>query len=160
MIRLREWDYMNGEFSYGQRLGVGDIFQDENLSEYQRLKAAWKELYGWSLRLMLPFMRARRVKRMLDGIKYWADVESKTLNFEPDDDAKKAGIALLSEEVGTLGTVKALAEKFKCDPDVILGWQWGMTPHSELKKFSTFFMSKLSCRVCLVLPTFSLKSCL
>lgn len=138
MIRLREWDYMNGEFSYGQRLGVGDIFQDENLSEYQRLKAAWKELYGWSLRLMLPFMRARRVKRMLDGIKYWADVESKTLNFEPDDDAKKAGIALLSEEVGTLGTVKALAEKFKCDPDVILGWQWGKVYgilYTDLKEY-------------------------
>ena len=34
------------------------------------------------------------------------------------------GIAQMFAEVGHMGTVKAMAEKFSMDPDAVLRWEW------------------------------------
>ena len=124
-MRIREWKYNDGEFSYGQRIAIGEILQNEDKTWYQRIKECWKELYGWNVRLLIPILRVKMLDRMTEGIRYWVDVEEKTLKYEPTAEENKAGLAKLNAEVGHLGTVKALAEKFGVDPDIILGWQWG-----------------------------------
>ena len=45
-------DIEGGEFTYGNRIALGAILSDESRSEYQRLKAAFRELYGYSCRLL------------------------------------------------------------------------------------------------------------
>ena len=89
-MRLTEYNYREGTFSYGARIGVGMILQDESLSEYQRLKGCWKELYGWNARLMPPRMRHRRFRRMLEGIEYWVELESQTLKYDPTPEQERA----------------------------------------------------------------------
>ncbi len=136
-MRLREWNYKDGEFSYGQRIAIGDILTDEGRTWYQRLKACWRELYGWNARLMPARMRVRRFGRLTEGLRYWVELEERTLNYKPTDQEQKAGLMRLNEEVGHMGTIKALAEKFGTDPDVILGWQWGKVYgilHADLKE--------------------------
>lgn len=124
-MRLREWKYEDGEFTYSQRIELGQVFQDDNLSGYGKLKQAWKVLYGWSPRWMNPWRRYKAFDRMLEGLKYWIDRERNTLHYEPTAEEHRAGLLNLSREVGELGTVKALAEKFGVDPDIILTWKWG-----------------------------------
>lgn len=136
-MRLREWNYKEGEFSYGQRISIGDILTNQDSTWYQRLKECWKELYGWSARLMPPRIRVRFFERMMDGIRYWVELEENTLKYNPTDQEQQAGLMRLNEEVGHMGTIKALAEKFGTDPDIILSWQWGKVYgilHADLKE--------------------------
>lgn len=123
-MRLREWTYEDGLFSYGQRIAAGDILSDDSRSEYMRLKDCWRELYGWNARLMPPRMRARRFARMMKGLRHWFDLEAQTLRFTPSASQERAGIAQMFAEVGHMGTVKAMAEKFSMDPDAVLRWEW------------------------------------
>lgn len=137
-MRLREFKYEEGTFTYGQRIGIGEILRNEDASEYQRLKDCWKELYGWSPRLMPRRMRKRRFDRMIDGIRYWVDLEAETLKYDPTPDQERAGIKNMFAQVGHMGTVKALAEKFGKDPDVILSWEWAKVYgilHADLKEY-------------------------
>lgn len=124
-MRIREWKYKDGEFSYGQRIAIGEILTQEDQSWYKRLKACWKELYGWNVRLLIPVLRVRALDRMTEGIRYWVELEEQTLKYDPTADEKRAGLMQLNQQVGHLGTIKALAEKFGKDPDDILKWQWG-----------------------------------
>ena len=68
---------------------------------------------------MNPWRRYKAFDRMLEGLKYWIDKERNTLHYEPTAEEHRAGLLNLSREVGELGTVKALAEKFGVDPDII-----------------------------------------
>ena len=122
-MRLREWKYEDGLFSYGQRISVGLIFGGEG-SYYSKMKEAWRELYGWSARLMPPRMRARRFARMVEGLSWWVDQEQRELKYTPTAEEEMAGLSRLNSEVGAMGTVNALAEKFGIDPDTVLRWEW------------------------------------
>lgn len=124
-MRLREWKYEDGEFTYAQRIELSEVFKDDSRNEYQKLKAAWKVLYGWSARWMNPWRRCRAFERMLTGLKFWIDTERENLKYEPTPQENRAGLLRLTEQVGEMGTIKALAEKFGVDPDVILTWHWG-----------------------------------
>lgn len=124
-MRLREWKYEEGEFTYAQRIELGEVFQNDSLSDYRKMKAAWKVLYGWNARWMNPWRRKKAFERMLEGLKYWINLERENLKYDPTPEEQRAGLLRLSEQVGEMGTIKALAEKFGIDPDVILTWHWG-----------------------------------
>ncbi len=123
-MRLREWKYEDGEFTYAQRIELAEVFKNDSLSEYQKMKAAWRVLYGWSARWMNPWRRVKAFGRMLNGLQFWVKLERENLKYEPTPDELRAGLQRLSEQVGEMGTIKALAEKFGVDPDVILTWHW------------------------------------
>ena len=123
-MRFKEWIYNAGMFSYGQRIEVGQVFDNDELSAYEKMKQAWRVLYGWNGRLMPPRLRVKMFNRMLDGLKYWADLEKAELHYTPTAEEERAGLARLNSEVGAMGTVNALAQKFGKDPDEILRWEW------------------------------------
>ena len=136
-MRLRDWNYKEGEFTYGQRIEIGEILTDQERTWYLRLKACWRVLYGWNARLMPPRMRIRRFDRMAEGIRYWVELEERTLKYSASLSERRAGLTQLNAEVGHMGTIKALAEKFGIDPDIILSWQWGKVYgilHADLKE--------------------------
>lgn len=123
-MRLREWKYEDGEFTYAQRIELAEVLKNDSLSEYQKMKAAWRVLYGWSARWMNPWRRVKAFGRMLNGLQFWVKLERENLKYEPTPEELRAGLQRLSEQVGEMGTIKALAEKFGVDPDVILTWHW------------------------------------
>ena len=137
-MRLREWIYEEGGFSYGQRIEVGMVLSDESLTEYRRLIAAWRVLYGWPARLMPPRIRVRRLARMVAGIQHWFNLEAQELKYIPTVEEERAGLKSLTAEVGVMGTVNALAQKFGMDPDAVLRWEYAKVYgilRSDLKEF-------------------------
>lgn len=123
-MRLRRYDMSEGDFSYGARIALGDIFADESRSEYQRAKAAWRELYGWSPRVMPPLMRARAFKRMVEGFAEWVRREQEMLSYTPTADEVAAGYEAYCKRIGASGTIYALAKAFGVDPDEVLRWKY------------------------------------
>ena len=92
MIRLREWNYVEGEFTYGQRIAIGQIFTDESRSEYERMRDAYKELYGYPVRLLPPRVRVKRLDNMLAGLQQLVDMERVMLDYKPTSEEEGAGI--------------------------------------------------------------------
>lgn len=124
-MRLREWNYTEGDFTYGQRIAVGQIFTDTSRSEYRRMSDAWRELYGWSARLMPPRIRVRRFDRMLDGLRDLVNLEQQLLDYKPTAEEERAGIKDYAQRVGDMGTLKAIAKAYSQDPDSVLKWKYG-----------------------------------
>lgn len=125
-MRLREYNYREGEFTYGARIAVGEIWQREGLREYERLKLAWREMYGYDAKLLWPLgVRVRRLIRLREGLEYWFRLEADTLKAEPTAEQLRAGIRELGEKIGEMGTIKALAKDYHVDPDEVLQWPWG-----------------------------------
>lgn len=129
MIRIGKYvighlDIAGGAFTYGQRIALGDIFRNDNLSAYYKMKAAFIELYGWSPRLLPVGRRVKALRRVVDEFKGWLDREQQLLNYEPEPDQVTAGIKELAKKVGDMGTVKALAKAYSQDPDAILQWEY------------------------------------
>lgn len=124
-MRFREWNYVEADFTYGQRIAIGQIFTDESRSEYQRMADAWKELYGWPCRLMPPKMRHKRLNRMLEGLQKLIDLEQMMLDYKPTAEEERAGIKDYAKRVGDMGTLKALAKAYAQDPDKVLEWKYG-----------------------------------
>ena len=80
-MRVREYDMAAGEFPYGERIALGEIFARADLSDYGKMKAAWHELYGWSARLLPPLARARAFTRLVEGLNGWVEREQQMLSF-------------------------------------------------------------------------------
>lgn len=125
MIRLREWNYVEGEFSYGQRISVGQIFTDEGRNEYKRMRDAYRELYGYPVRLLPPHWRVRRLDRMLAGLQKLVELERVLLDYKPSAEEERAGIKDYAKRIGDMGTLKALAKAYAQDPDEVLKWKYG-----------------------------------
>ena len=125
MIRLREWNYVEGEFTYGQRIAIGQIFTDESRSEYERMRDAYKELYGYPVRLLPPRVRVKRLDNMVAGLQQLVDLERVMLDYKPTSEEERAGIKDYAQRVGDMGTLKALAKAYAQDPDVVLTWKYG-----------------------------------
>lgn len=123
-IVIGRLDIAGGEFTYGQRIALGEILGDETRSEYQRLKDAFRELYGYSCRLLLPGRRVQAFARIVAGISEWVEKEQKLLCYEPTAAELAAGIRELSRRVGDLSTIKALAKAYSHDPDEVLCWDY------------------------------------
>lgn len=113
-----------GAFTYGNRIALGMIFNDTKQSEYKQLKAAHKELYGYSCRWLLPRPRYKRLMAIAEGLGQWCKIEQQELQYTPSADEIAAGIEDLQKKIGHLSTVGALAEKFSKDPDEILRWSY------------------------------------
>lgn len=124
-IRLHRIDFESGAFTYGNRIALGDIFGNTEKTEYMRMKDAFRELYGFSARLLPIRWRIRAFRRIAEGLKQWIDKEQQMLQYTPSSDELAAGVKELGEKVGNMSTIKALAKAYSKDPDEILGWEYG-----------------------------------
>ena len=129
MIRIGKYvlghlDIEAGDFTYGNRIVLGDIFRDDKRSDYQKMRDAFIELYGWPPRLLPVGRRVKALRRMVAEFKLWLDKEQQLLAFDPEPDQLAAGIKELARKVGDMGTVKALAKAYGQDPDTVLKWDY------------------------------------
>lgn len=122
-----------GEFTYGNRIVLGQIFGSEcecegavaeNAHYLEQLRASHKEIYGYSARWLPVRKRLRRYREIVEGLTAWVKLEQIELHQEPTNEELSAGVKAYSEKVGDTATVLALADQFKCDPDTIRGWKY------------------------------------
>lgn len=123
-IVLGSVNMQEGAFTYGNRIALGDIFQDGDSTEYQKLKKAFKEIYGYSCRLLPIRKRVRVLNGIVSGLHEWVKREQELLNYEPSSDELAAGIREYSKKVGSFATIQSIAVKFGTDPDEVLKWEY------------------------------------
>lgn len=123
-IVIGRLDLRGGHFTYGNRIAIGMIFADAKASEYQKLKAAHKELYGYSCRWLPMTQRRKRLDEIVQAMIYWVEQEKTALDYTPTAEEQAAGIAQFNSEVGPMGTIKALAKAYSQDPDDVLKWDY------------------------------------
>lgn len=118
-------DIAGGRFTYGNRIAVGIIFSNDELTDYKKLKALYNELYGYSADWLPRSKRFKVLDRLAEGMADWVKKEQAMLHYEPKDEEKRAGIDDYSKKVGDFATIKALAKEYAQDPDTILKWDYG-----------------------------------
>lgn len=141
-ILLHRIDFESKDFTYGNRIALGDVFAKEGVSEYQQMKAAFRELYGFSARLLPLGWRVKAFRHIVEGLKSWIEKEQQLLQYTPSSDELAAGVKELGEKVGNMSTIKALAKAYSKDPDEILRWDYSkvfgiLYTDLEERKFET-----------------------
>lgn len=116
-----DWD---SDFTYGHRVEFESIFSAEDTSEYRKMCLAFKAMYGFTHRLLPMRLRAKVFDKLIRGFKGWIDKEQQMLDYSPTEEEKRAGIKELSEKVGQMSTIKALAKAYSADPDEVLEWPY------------------------------------
>lgn len=111
-------------FSYGNRIALGIIFGNTEISEYQRMKKAFREVYGYSCRLVPIRLRIKMLHKLIKEFAKICENEQELLKHTPSTDELAAGVLELSKRVGYISTYKALAKDFGKDPDEILKWPY------------------------------------
>lgn len=121
---IQRIDIQGGQMTFGQRIELGRIITEKELTDIDKMKEGMKCLgVKWSLRNTSEIVEYWY--EVLMGIKYWIEREQTELKYEPSDEEKAAGIAQLSLAVGEMATITALAKDYSKDPDEILEWKYG-----------------------------------
>lgn len=123
-IVLHKINFEGSDFTYGSRIALGDIFGASGVTEYGMLKNAFRELYGFSARLLPVRWRVKAFNHIIAGLTSWIEKEQKMLQYTPSSDELAAGVKELGEKVGNMATIKALAKAYSKDPDEILEWDY------------------------------------
>ncbi len=117
-------DLKGGFFTYGNRIALATIFADVSLTDYQKMKAAHRELYGYSCRWLPVRARTRRLDSIVEAMLYWIERERIAFDYTPTVEEQTAGIEQFNAEVGCFATIKALAKAYSKDPDEVLMWDY------------------------------------
>lgn len=121
---IQRIDIKGGQMTFGQRIELGRIITDKELTDLDKMKEGMQCLdVKWSLRNTSEIVEYWY--EVLMGIKYWIEREQAELKYEPSAEEKAAGIAQLSLVVGEMATITALAKDYSKDPDEILEWKYG-----------------------------------
>lgn len=121
---IQRIDIKGGQMTFGQRIELGRIITDKELTGIDKMKEGMQCLgVKWSLRNTPEIVEFWY--EVLLGIKYWIEREQTELKYEPSAEEKAAGIAQFSLLVGEMSTITALAKDYSKDPDEILEWKYG-----------------------------------
>lgn len=117
-------DFDKGKFTFGHRIELGTIMQDENTSEVEKFELIIRCLHGFTPKPkqyedLIPYFND-----ICNGLKKWAEMEAQMLNNEPTDEELQAGVKEFMRKVGEFGTVKSIAKAYSKDPDEVLNWEY------------------------------------
>ena len=101
---IQRIDIKGGQMTFGQRIELGRIITDKELTDIDKMKEGMQCLdVKWSLRNTSEIVEYWY--EVLLGIKYWIEREQTELKYE--------------------STITALAKDYSKDPDEILEWKYG-----------------------------------
>ena len=121
---MKKVDIKGGQMTFGQRIELGRIVSDKDLSEYKKFRACMVCLDPkWTVRDMPRSMKYWEA--VLEGISYWVQREAVELKYNPTPEELAAGIEAFTLHTGEMTTIMAIAEQFNTDPDIILEWKYG-----------------------------------
>ena len=124
-LKFGRLDLDGKDMTYGNRIALADIFSpSQGKTEYRQFCEAFKELHGYSARLVPLPLRVKRIYEITEGLRSWIEKEQQMLKYTPSSDEIAAGIEELGKKVGSMSTIKALAKAYGKDPDEILQWQY------------------------------------
>lgn len=118
-------DIKGGKLTFAQRIELGDIFGNAEISDAEKFERAIKCICGKKPRPHQYSQYIEIFRAIVEGLQYWCDAEAKMLHCEPTADEQAAGIEEYSKNIGIFGTVKAIAKTFGQDPDAVLQWEYG-----------------------------------
>lgn len=137
MGQIQKYIIRDGQFTFGQRIELGEIITAQNTTEWEKFRQAiaclhpeYKVRYSvWEMEYWLE---------ILNGIQWWIKREKSQLKYKPSTEEILAGVDQLSLEVGNMSTITALAEKFSQDPDEVLKWKYGKVFNILLTNLKSF----------------------
>lgn len=121
---LKEIDVKAGDITYGQRLELGEIFQNSETSDRQKYEQAILCVYGEKPNILNARQYVRLFNGIVEGLQHWTEIESKLLQYEPTSDERLAGVEQYQKAVGNLATLHSIARSFGQDPDTVWNWKY------------------------------------
>ena len=134
---LLKIDVKAGDLSYGQRIGLGELFMSDK-SESDKFKETFHILHDKKdesgnviEEFNVDFFNQEKMQflseyftEIIEGLKFWIEKE-KLLKYDQEPEEIRAGIKELGDKIGYFGTLKAVAKNYSQDPDNILEWKYG-----------------------------------
>lgn len=117
-------DIKAGKLTYGQRIEVGQILSGP-MSEADKFCQSLRCMFGEDYKVTWSVEEVRIFEQIIDGVKFWVEKETEMLKYDPTPEEVQAGCKQLSEKLGPMSTIMALAHKFGKDPDEITQWEYG-----------------------------------
>lgn len=124
-INLSKIDIKAGEMTFGQRIELGKIFENQSLNDFQKFTKTFQCLYKYTPDITEVEKLSTHFEEIVTGLRSWIERENTMLQYTPTADEIRAGINELSKKIGEMGTIKALAKNYTTDPDEVLKWQYG-----------------------------------
>lgn len=117
-------DIKKGDLTYGQRIELGKILSDTEIGDFERFAQTIKCLYDERPKPIDAAKLLKEYERIVEGIRFWVEVETQALHYEPTSEELAAGINEYSKAVGELSTLHSIAKAFSQDPDVVYNWKY------------------------------------
>lgn len=138
MGTIQKYIIKDGQFTFGQRIELGQIVSDPKTTEWYKFKACMACLHpDYTIQYNVEEMEYW--EEILEGIQWWIRREQNDLKYIPTPEEYAAGIEALSLMVGEMSTICAMAEKFSTgDPDIVLGWKYGKVFNVLYTNLKTF----------------------
>ena len=112
------------DITFAQRIELGNIFQNDKTTDYQKFEKAIRCLYDAKIR----WYNIKRYFKLLDdivsGLAFWVQMESKELKNPLTIEQEQAGYGNPSKW-STIATADIIATKYGIDPDTVLKWKYG-----------------------------------
>ena len=101
-LKFGRLDLDGKDMTYGNRIALADIFApSQGKTEYAQFCEAFKELHGYSARLVPLPLRVKRIYEITEGLRSWIEKEQQMLKYTPSSDEIAAGIEELGKKVGS-----------------------------------------------------------
>lgn len=120
---MSKYNLIDGSFTFEQRISLGNLFSSEK-SDKDKFVETFVIMDGKKPHPSSYPNRLKDFEEIVKGLKFWMEKEATMLAYEPSMEELSAGIKKLSERLGHLGTVTAIAERFCTPPDEILQWKY------------------------------------
>lgn len=124
MLAMKKIDIKAGDMTYYQRIELGKILSNKELSDVDRFNAVFECLHNKKPNPLEYTSLLGYYKEIFEGIVFWSKLEEENLHYEPTDEEIRAGIKEYQKMVGDLSSVHSLARNFSKDPDEILKWKY------------------------------------
>lgn len=108
-----------GDMTYGERIELGRIMRNEDMSDYERIRQVVLCLHDIDVQPKEAAELAQYVLQVIEGLSFWVEQERQQLHIPPTPEETQAGIEEMGKAIGDLGNVVTLAEAFHCSFETI-----------------------------------------
>jgi len=120
---LTKIDIKAGDMTLAQRSELGAIVSSD-MNELGKFNAVFECLHDFTPRQDQYDGLIEYFREILEGILFWAKVETTELKFEPTAKELQAGIEKLNENMGCFGVADSIGHRYSIDPDEVMQWKY------------------------------------
>lgn len=119
---IKKIDIKGGEFTWGQRIALGQIVSDQTKTEYDIANDILECLHGPDHDDV--YKCADYLEEIADGLAYWVKKEQEELALEHSAEELEAGYRQFSESVGNMASIISVAKAYGQNPEEVLNWKY------------------------------------